>query len=85
MAEPWPISKLGHGFHVLGDEPTLFVTEKAARRYAALPVLLATIREACEPPQCAFCCEIASDEFPFVHMTDCPGIAALKAAGEEIA
>lgn len=89
MVETWPvIPPLPGGTSWAVDDGnqfwTNFDTEVEARRYAALPVLIAALREACcEGAWCKFC-EADIDEGGSIHHdTDCPGIAALKAAGEE--
>lgn len=87
MAEPWTIERLSakwwrvHRNSPHNDSIDFFV-EEHARRYAALPVLIETIRKGCDAERCIFC---GWDWRDYVqHRTsDCPGIAALKAAGEE--
>lgn len=87
MAEPWPVkaSDIGPGWFEVTDDANFscWPTEKLARRYAALPVLIAAIRKGLNSNgkrylMCGFC-----DVYDG-HTKDCDGIAALKAAGEEI-
>lgn len=101
MAEPWPVkpSDIGPDWFEVTDDANFscWPTEKLARRYAALPVLLATIRNGLSRdsglgyPRCAFCYGnptfVGTDDEQSVlrsvaHDEDCLGIAALKAAGE---
>lgn len=81
MAEPWPVTGSAEdGWFVKDDSGTsCWLDEQAARRYAALPVLIALVRRVLDNPEgCVFC------DFCLGHDPDCPGIAALKAAGEEV-
>ena len=84
MAEPWFCREApseGPGWWETVDDVgvTYWPTEKLARRYAALPVLIALVRRVLDNPEgCVFC------NFCLGHDPDCPGIAALKAAGEEV-
>ena len=98
MVEPWPVTRVDDQWTVTDDwygEVSVWPSEQAARRYAALPVLIATIREGCDsrasrgaPPHCVFCDEgnvVGKDgRLVSYHNLDCPGIAALKAAGEAV-
>ena len=89
MAEPWFCREApseGPGWWETFDDVgvTYWPTEKLARRYAALPVLIATIRDATCLTWCRFCENESIVSGRIVHEADCPGIAALKAAGEEI-
>ena len=55
---------------------------RLVRRYAALPVLIAALREACcDGAWCRFCEADLDEDGSIPHDDDCPGIAALKAAG----
>lgn len=87
MTKPWPMSPSvvnGPGWWDAHDDMhvTHWDNEQSARRYAALPVLIATIRDACNEAHCLFC---DRHEHRMVkHRSDCPGIAALKAAGEAV-
>lgn len=90
MTEPWPIvrSTLGDlkvrnsdGYNVW------FPIEKAARHYAATPVMLETIRDACNSKEGCKFCKLAHSQWidgEFIHLSWCPGIAALKMAGEKV-
>ena len=82
MAEPWPVTGSAEdGWFVKDDSGTsCWLDEQSARRYAALPVLIATIEDACNRADCGFC----GEDDDVGHAVDCPGIAALKAAGEEV-
>lgn len=87
MAEPWPVIPPFHKGHSWavddGNELwTTFNTEAEARRYAALPVLIETIRKGCDAERCIFCGWDWRDCVQH-RPSDCPGIAALKAAGEK--
>lgn len=89
MAEPWPVIQPFHdGCSWAVDDGsecwTAFSTEADARRYAALPALIAALREACcEGAWCRFCEADLDEDGSIPHDDDCPGIAALKAAGEK--
>lgn len=86
MAEPWPVERFSAScWRVLHDsahhDSIDFWHEEHARRYAALPVLIAALREACcEGAWCRFCEAEIDEDGSIPHDDDCPGIAALKAA-----
>lgn len=89
MVETWPVIqpfREGYPWAVDHDCESWanFDTEAAARRYAALPVLIAALRAACcEGAWCRFCEADLDEDGSIPHDDDCPGIAALKAAGEK--
>lgn len=90
MTKPWPITKHPGGWSVDdGEGLSVWLAEEPARRYAATPLLIEAVRNACERHCCAFCgATTLSGHAKHVisgagkHAADCLGIAALRAAGE---
>lgn len=84
MAEPWPVTQHPDApeMWIVEDDrgKSGWLDEQAARRYAAMPVMFEAVRAAIKGRQYLVCgvCGIYDG-----HTKDCPGIAALKAAGEE--
>ena len=75
MAEPWPIIKTDTAWIVRDDTSNpIFDDEQAARRYAALPVMLELARQVV-----AYSCESYVREDIVISAR-----AALKAAGEDL-